>query len=91
MNAISLFLVFKYIYFSNCIISSFLIVIVDLQESKGIFEWCKMIVFVAYCFLHQYLNSFFGQELIDKVFEIVLCVSIDVIFKAICFFRFTKL
>ncbi|BES91694.1 Odorant receptor [Nesidiocoris tenuis] len=35
-------------------------------ESKGIFEIVKMVVFVAYCFVHQYLNSYFGQHLIDQ-------------------------
>ncbi|BES91693.1 Odorant receptor [Nesidiocoris tenuis] len=37
------------------------------SESKGVFEILKMIIFVAYCFLHQYLNSYFGQHLINQV------------------------
>nr|APZ81469.1 olfactory receptor 47 [Adelphocoris lineolatus] len=36
------------------------------SESKGIFENLKMTVFVSYCFVHQYLNSYFGQHLIDQ-------------------------
>nr|ANE06404.1 olfactory receptor 46 [Apolygus lucorum]AQM56045.1 olfactory receptor [Apolygus lucorum] len=36
------------------------------SESKGIFEGVKMVLFVQVCFVHQFLNSHFGQELIDK-------------------------
>ncbi|BES91695.1 Odorant receptor [Nesidiocoris tenuis] len=36
------------------------------SESKGIFENLKMVFFVAVCFIHQYLNSHFGQNLIDQ-------------------------
>ncbi|XP_073984533.1 uncharacterized protein [Rhodnius prolixus] len=38
----------------------------QMSESKGILEWTKMVFFIFYCFLHQYLNSFFGQDLINK-------------------------
>ncbi|KAF6213199.1 hypothetical protein GE061_010915 [Apolygus lucorum] len=36
------------------------------SESKGIFENMKMAMFVSYCIVHQYLNSYFGQNLIDQ-------------------------
>nr|QQP19746.1 olfactory receptor 51 [Tropidothorax elegans] len=48
--------------------------IFQMSESKGILEMSKMVVFITYCFLHQYLNSLLGQTLINEqeslVFEV---------------------
>nr|QQP19743.1 olfactory receptor 48 [Tropidothorax elegans] len=36
------------------------------SETRGILAQMKMFIFVGYCFVHQYLNSAFGQFLINQ-------------------------
>nr|APZ81489.1 olfactory receptor 67 [Adelphocoris lineolatus] len=48
------------------------------SEAKGLFEGLKMAVFVVVCFLHQFLNSHFGQTLIDKQDHLIEKIRIAV-------------
>nr|AXU25103.1 odorant receptor 12 [Cyrtorhinus lividipennis] len=59
---------FKSLFFVDVLhaIISLSFSLLQASESKGIFEKLKMITFVTYCFVHQYLNSYFGQRLIDQ-------------------------